>query len=207
MDLFEYQAREIFEAQGVPVLRGITATTPEQAVDAARQLGTPVVVIKAQVKAGGRGKAGGVKLARSPEEAGEKAAEILGMDIKGLTVETVMVTEGADIAEEYYFSLLLDRANRRYLAMASKEGGMEIEQLAVERPEALARIPVDPLVGIDQAKAAEIVAAAGFDAGVADKVERVLQLLAEVYEGEDATLVEVNPLILTGAGDIVALDG
>ena len=207
MDLFEYQAREIFEAQGVPVLRGITATTPEQAVDAARQLGTPVVVIKAQVKAGGRGKAGGVKLARSPEEAGEKAAEILGMDIKGLTVETVMVTEGADIAEEYYFSLLLDRANRRYLAMASKEGGMEIEQLAVERPEALARIPVDPLVGIDAAKAAEIVAAAGFDAKIADEVERVLQLLAEVYEGEDATLVEVNPLILTGSGQILALDG
>ena len=207
MDLFEYQAREIFEAQGVPVLRGITATTPEQAVDAARQLGTPVVVIKAQVKAGGRGKAGGVKLARSPEEAGEKAAEILGMDIKGLTVETVMVTEGADIAEEYYFSLLLDRANRRYLAMASKEGGMEIEQLAVERPEALARIPVDPLVGIDAAKAAEIVAAAGFDAAISGEVERVLQLLAEVYEGEDATLVEVNPLILTGSGQILALDG
>ncbi len=207
MDLFEYQAREIFEAQGVPVLRGITATTPEQAVDAARQLGTPVVVVKAQVKTGGRGKAGGVKLARSPEEAGEKAAEILGMDIKGLTVETVMVTEGADIAEEYYFSLLLDRANRRYLAMASKEGGMEIEQLAVERPEALARIPVDPLVGIDAAKAAEIVAAAGFDPKIAGEVERVLQLLAEVYEGEDATLVEVNPLILTGSGAIVALDG
>jgi succinyl-CoA synthetase beta subunit len=207
MDLFEYQAREIFEAQGVPVLRGITATTPEQAVDAARQLGTSVVVIKAQVKAGGRGKAGGVKLARSPEEAGEKAAEILGMDIKGLTVETVMVTEGADIAEEYYFSLLLDRANRRYLAMASKEGGMEIEQLAVERPEALARIPVDPLVGIDAAKAAEIVAAAGFDAKIAGEVERVVQLLAEVYEGEDATLVEVNPLILTGSGQILALDG
>ena len=134
MDLFEYQARDIFEARGVPVLRGITATTPEQAVEAARQLGTPVVVVKAQVKTGGRGKAGGVKLARTPEEAGEKAAEILGMDIKGLTVETVMVTEGADIAEEYYFSLLLDRANRRYLAMCSKEGGMEIEQLAVERP-------------------------------------------------------------------------
>jgi succinyl-CoA synthetase beta subunit len=207
MDLFEYQARDIFEAHGVPVLRGITATTPEQAVAAARELGTPVVVVKAQVKTGGRGKAGGVKLARSPEEAGEKAAEILGMDIKGLTVETVMVTEGADIAEEYYFSLLLDRANRSYLAMASKEGGMEIEQLAVERPEALARIPVDPLVGIDAAKAAEIVAAAGFDADIAAEVERVLQTLAQVYEGEDATLVEVNPLIKTGAGSIVALDG
>ncbi|GAA3572088.1 ADP-forming succinate--CoA ligase subunit beta [Microlunatus spumicola] len=207
MDLFEYQARDIFEARGVPVLRGITATTPEQAVEAARQLGTPVVVVKAQVKTGGRGKAGGVKLARSPEEAGEKAAEILGMDIKGLTVETVMVTEGADIAEEYYFSLLLDRANRRYLAMCSKEGGMEIEQLAVERPEALARIPVDPMVGIDEAKAKEIVAAAGFDADVATELERVLQLLGGVYESEDATLVEVNPLIKTGSGGIVALDG
>jgi succinyl-CoA synthetase beta subunit len=207
MDLFEYQAREIFEAQGVPVLRGITATTPEQAVDAARQLGTPVVVVKAQVKVGGRGKAGGVKLARSPEEAGQRAAEILGMDIKGHTVETVMVTEGADIAEEYYFSLLLDRANRRYLAMASKEGGVEIEQLAVERPEALAQVPVDPLVGIDAAKAAEIVEAAGFDSDIAGEVERVFQLLAEVYEGEDATLVEVNPLIKTGSGAVVALDG
>jgi succinyl-CoA synthetase beta subunit len=207
MDLFEYQAREIFEAQGVPVLRGITATTPEQAVDAARQLGTPVVVVKAQVKVGGRGKAGGVKLARSPEEAGQRAAEILGMDIKGHTVETVMVTEGADIGEEYYFSLLLDRANRRYLAMASKEGGVEIEQLAVERPEALAQVPVDPLVGIDAAKAAEIVEAAGFDSDIAGEVERVFQLLAEVYEGEDATLVEVNPLIKTGSGAVVALDG
>ncbi len=207
MDLFEYQARDIFEAHGVPVLRGITATTPEQAVEAARQLGTPVVVVKAQVKTGGRGKAGGVKLARSPEEAGERAAEILGMDIKGLTVETVMVTEGADIGEEYYFSLLLDRANRRYLAMASKEGGMEIEQLAVERPEALARVAVDPQVGIDAAKADEIVRAAGFDADVAPKVAAVLQQLGTVYEAEDATLVEVNPLILTGAGDVVALDG
>jgi succinyl-CoA synthetase beta subunit len=207
MDLFEYQARDIFEAHGVPVLRGITATTPEEAVEAARQLGTPVVVVKAQVKTGGRGKAGGVKLAKSPEEAGERAAEILGMDIKGLTVNTVMVTEGADIGEEYYFSLLLDRANRRYLAMASKEGGMEIEQLAVERPEALARIPVDPQVGIDDAKADEIVRAAGFDADVAPKVAAVLKQLATVYEAEDATLVEVNPLIKTGSGDIVALDG
>jgi len=207
MDLFEYQARDIFEAHGVPVLRGITATTPEQAVEAARQLGTPVVVVKAQVKTGGRGKAGGVKLAKSPEEAGERAAEILGMDIKGLTVETVMVTEGADIGEEYYFSLLLDRANRRYLAMASKEGGMEIEQLAVERPDALARVAVDPQVGIDAAKADEIVREAGFDAEVAPKVAAVLQQLGKVYEAEDATLVEVNPLILTGSGDIVALDG
>lgn len=207
MDLYEYQARDIFEAHGVPVLRGITATTPEEAEAAAAELGTPVVVVKAQVKAGGRGKAGGVKIARTPAEAKARATDILGLDIKGHTVRTVMVTEGADIAEEYYFSLLLDRANRRYLAMCSKEGGMEIEQLAVERPDALARVAVDPTVGIDQAKADEIVAAAGFDAADAAELARVFQLLGRVYEGEDATLVEVNPLVKTAQGTIVALDG
>ena len=207
MDLYEYQARDIFEAHGVPVLRGITATTPEEVEAAAAQLGTPVVVVKAQVKAGGRGKAGGVKIARSPAEAKERASEILGLDIKGHEVKTVMVTEGANIAEEYYFSVLLDRANRRYLAMCSKEGGMEIEQLAVERPDALARIAVDPTTGIDQAKADEIVAAAGFDPADAAEIARVLQLLGTVYEGEDATLVEVNPLVKTAEGTIVALDG
>ncbi len=207
MDLYEYQARDMFEAHGVPVLRGITATTPEEAGAAAAQLGTPVVVVKAQVKTGGRGKAGGVKIARTPEEATARAGEILGLDIKGHTVKTVMVTEGADIAEEYYFSLLLDRANRRYLAMCSKEGGMEIEQLAVERPEALARVPVDPRVGIDQAKADEIVAAAGFDEADAAELARVFQLLGKVYSEADATLVEVNPLVKTGDGSIVALDG
>ncbi|GAA1838894.1 ADP-forming succinate--CoA ligase subunit beta [Microlunatus capsulatus] len=207
MDLYEYQARDMFEAHGVPVLRGITATTPEEARDAAAELGSPVVVVKAQVKTGGRGKAGGVKIARSPEEAAARAEEILGLDIKGHVVKTVMVTEGADIAEEYYFSLLLDRANRRYLAMCSKEGGMEIEQLAVERPEALARVAVDPIVGIDQAKADEIVAAAGFDAADAAELARVFQLLGQVYLKSDATLVEVNPLVKTGSGSIVALDG
>ncbi|GAA3606129.1 ADP-forming succinate--CoA ligase subunit beta [Microlunatus ginsengisoli] len=207
MDLYEYQARDVFEAHGVPVLRGITATTPEEAQAAAAELGSPVVVVKAQVKTGGRGKAGGVKIAKSPEEARERAEEILGLDIKGHIVKTVMIAEGANIAEEYYFSLLLDRANRRYLAMCSKEGGMEIEQLAVERPEALARIPVDPNVGIDQAKADEIVAAAGFDGDDAAEIARVIQLLGKVYEAEDATLVEVNPLVKTGEGRIVALDG
>ncbi len=207
MDLYEYQARDVFEAHGVPVLRGITATTPEEAQAAAAELGTPVVVVKAQVKTGGRGKAGGVKIARNPEEAAARAEEILGLDIKGHVVQTVMVTEGANIAEEYYFSVLLDRANRSYLAMCSKEGGMEIEQLAVERPDALARIPVDPIVGIDQAKADEIVAAAGFDAADAVEIARVIQLLGKVYEGEDATLVEVNPLVKTAEGAIVALDG
>jgi succinyl-CoA synthetase beta subunit len=207
VDLYEYQARDTFEAYGVPVLRGITATTPEEAKDAAARLGTPVVVVKAQVKTGGRGKAGGVKIARSPDEAAQRAEEILGLDIKGHIVSTVMVAEGADIAEEYYFSLLLDRANRSYLAMCSKEGGMDIEQLAVERPEALARVPVDPLVGIDQDKADEIVAAAGFDEADRAEIARVLQLLGRVYTGEDATLVEVNPLVKTGSGAIIALDG
>ena len=207
MDLYEYQARDIFEAYGVPVLRGITATTPEEAKAAAAQLGTSVVVVKAQVKTGGRGKAGGVKIAKTPDEAAARADEILGLDIKGHIVQTVMITEGADIADEYYFSLLLDRANRCYLAMCSREGGMDIETLAVERPEALARVPVDPNTGIDQAKADEIVATAGFDGDDAAKIADVLQLLGKVYTEEDATLVEVNPLVKTAAGAMIALDG
>ena len=207
MDLYEYQARDVFEAHGVPVLRGITATTPAEAKAAAAELGTPVVVVKAQVKTGGRGKAGGVKIAKSPDEAAARAEEILGLDIKGHVVKTLMIAEGADIAEEYYFSVLLDRANRTYLAMCSKEGGVEIEQLAVERPEALARVPVDPTVGIDQAKADEIVAAAGFDEADRAEIAEAIQKLYQVYIGEDATLVEVNPLVKTGAGRIVALDG
>jgi succinyl-CoA synthetase beta subunit len=214
VDLFEYQARDIFEKHGVPVLGGVVATTPDEARAGAEQLlgGQPgVVVVKAQVKTGGRGKAGGVKLAKSPEEAAEKAAEILGMDIKGHTVHRVMIAAGARIAQEYYFSLLLDRAERRYLAMASVEGGMEIEQLAVERPEALARVAVDPRTGIDAAKAREIVEAAGFPTKVspevADKVAAVIRKLWDVYREEDATLVEVNPLVLTEDGDVVALDG
>ncbi len=151
MDLYEYQARDLFEAHGVPVLAGIVAYTPEEAKAAAEKIGG-VVVVKAQVKVGGRGKAGGVKVAKTADEAFEHAQNILGMDIKGHTVNKVMIAQGADIAEEYYFSVLLDRANRNYLAMCSVEGGMEIEQLAEERPEALARIAVDPLVGIDAAK-------------------------------------------------------
>lgn len=207
VDLYEYQARDLFEKHGVPVLGGVVAEDPAAAKAGAEKLGTPVVVVKAQVKTGGRGKAGGVKIAKSPEEAEQKASEILGMDIKGHTVHRVMIAAGADIAEEYYFSLLLDRANRNYLAMCSVEGGMEIEQLAVERPEALARVAVDPGVGIDAAKAKEIVEAAKFDAETAAKVAPVLEKLWDVYREEDATLVEVNPLVKTGAGDIVALDG
>ncbi|MGX5691858.1 ADP-forming succinate--CoA ligase subunit beta [Dermacoccus abyssi] len=210
MDLFEYQARDMFEAHGVPVLAGQTATTPEEAKAAAEQIGAKsggVTVVKAQVKTGGRGKAGGVKVAKSADEAEQHASAILGMDIKGHTVGTVMIAQGAKIAEEYYFSILLDRANRSYLAMCSREGGMEIEQLAVERPEALARIEVDPNVGIDEAKAKEIVEAAKFDAETGAKIVPVLQKLWEVYRDEDATLVEVNPLVKTEDGDIVALDG
>lgn len=207
MDLFEYQARDLFAAHGVPVLDAVVASTPEEARAAAQKLGDGLVVVKAQVKTGGRGKAGGVKLARSPEEAEAAAATILGMDIKGHTVHRVLVAKGADIAEEYYFSVLLDRANRTYLAMASREGGMEIEQLAVERPEALARIPIDALTGIDAAKAAEIVAAGRFPDDVKDQVADVVMKLWDVFVAEDATLVEVNPLVKTPDGTIIALDG
>lgn len=206
MDLFEYQARELFAKHGVPVLKGIVATTPEEAKAAAEEIGG-LTVIKAQVKTGGRGKAGGVKLAKNPDEAYEYAQQILGMDIKGHTVHRVLVAQGADIAEEYYFSILLDRANRSYLAMCSVEGGMEIEQLAAERPEALAKVEVDPLVGIDSAKAQEIVEAAGFSAELQPKVVEVLVKLGDVFKKEDATLVEVNPLVQTPEGDILALDG
>lgn len=207
MDLFEYQARDMFEAAGVPVLAGFVATTAEQARSAAAQLGSEVVVVKAQVKTGGRGKAGGVKLARSPAEAGQRAAEILGMDIKGHTVNQVMVAEGADIADEYYFSLLLDRTTGCYLAMCSVEGGMDIETLAVERPDALVRFPVDPITGLDAAAAAQIVEQAGFAEADRAAVASVLVRLGAVYRDNDATLVEVNPLVKTGDGRIIALDG
>jgi succinyl-CoA synthetase beta subunit len=207
VDLFEYQARDLFAAHGVPVLDAVVATTPEEAKAAAEKLGGGLVVVKAQVKTGGRGKAGGVKLAKTPDEAQAHAAAILGMDIKGHTVHRVLVAKGADIAEEYYFSVLLDRANRTYLAMASREGGMEIEQLAVERPDALARILVDALDGIDAAKAAEIVAAGRFPAEVADQVADAIVKLWEVFVAEDATLVEVNPLVKTPDGKVIALDG
>jgi succinyl-CoA synthetase beta subunit len=206
VDLYEYQAREMFEKHGVPVLAGIVADTPADVRAAAEKLGG-VTVVKAQVKTGGRGKAGGVKVAKTPDDAEEAAKAILGLDIKGHIVKKVMVAAGADIKEEYYFSVLLDRANRSYLSLASYEGGMEIEQLAEERPEALARIEVDPIAGIDLAKATEIATAAKFPAEIVDKVAPVIVKLYGVYTAEDATLVEVNPLVLTGTGDIVALDG
>ena len=206
MDLFEYQARDMFEAHGVPVLAGKIADTPDEVFAAASEMGG-VTVVKAQVKTGGRGKAGGVKVAKTPEDAKAAAESILGLDIKGHVVRRVMVAAGAQIAQEFYFSVLLDRANRSYLALCSYEGGMEIEQLAEERPDALARIEVSPLTGIDLAKAKEIAVAAKFPAELVDKVAPVLVKLYDVFEKEDATLVEVNPLVLTEAGDIIALDG
>ncbi|MGY1821511.1 ADP-forming succinate--CoA ligase subunit beta [Geodermatophilus sp. SYSU D00079] len=205
MDLFEYQARDLLASHGVPVLPGGVAETPEQAEAIAREIAAPVVV-KAQVKVGGRGKAGGVKLADDPETAKARAQDILGLDIKGHITHRVMVAQASDIAEEYYFSYLLDRANRTFLAMASVEGGMEIEQLAVERPEALARIPVDATVGVDTAKATEIVDAAGFPAEVRDQVIAIAVQLWDVFAKEDATLVEVNPLAKAPDGTVLALD-
>jgi succinyl-CoA synthetase beta subunit len=210
VDLFEYQARDMFEKHGVPVLGGAVAETPEDARAAAERLlpeGGGKVVVKAQVKTGGRGKAGGVQLADSADDAEARARDILGMDIKGHTVHRVMIAPAAAIEEEYYFSVLLDRANRTYLAMASREGGVEIEQLAVERPQALARVPVDALEGIDDAKAREIAEKGGFPEEVRDQVVDAVQKLWGVFVAEDATLVEVNPLVKTADGRIVALDG
>ncbi|MGY1732072.1 ADP-forming succinate--CoA ligase subunit beta [Geodermatophilus sp. SYSU D01045] len=205
MDLFEYQARDLLASHGVPVLPGGVAETPDQAEAIAREIGQTVVV-KAQVKTGGRGKAGGVKLAEDADEARARAQDILGLDIKGHITHRVMVAQASDIAEEYYFSYLLDRANRTFLAMASVEGGMEIEQLAVERPEALARVPVDATTGVDAQKAAEIVDAAGFAPEVRDQVIAIAVQLWETFAQEDATLVEVNPLAKAPDGTVLALD-
>ncbi len=206
MDLYEYQARDMFEAHGVPVLQGIVADTPAQARAAAEKIGGTVVV-KAQVLTGGRGKAGGVKVVHNPDDA-EKAAEaILGLDIKGHIVKRVMVAEGAKIDREFYFSVLLDRANRSYLSLCSVEGGMDIEQLAAERPEALAKVDIDPIAGIDLETAKVIARQGGFPADLVDAVAPVLVKLYEVFDQEDATLVEVNPLVTTEDGTVLALDG
>jgi succinyl-CoA synthetase beta subunit len=205
VDLFEYQARDLLASHGVPVLPGGVAETPEQAEAIAREISAPVVV-KAQVKVGGRGKAGGVKLADNPEDAKARAQDILGLDIKGHITHKVMVAQASDIAAEYYFSYLLDRSNRTFLAMASVEGGMEIEEIAVTKPEALARIPIDATVGVDTAKATEIVDAANFPAEVRDQVIAIAVQLWEVFSQEDATLVEVNPLAKAPDGTVLALD-
>ena len=206
MDLFEWQAKELFDKYGVPVTRQVVVTSADEARAAAEQLGGPVMV-KAQVKTGGRGKAGGVKYAATPADAETHARNILGMDIKGHTVQTVLVSEAADIGEEYYVSFLLDRANRSYLAMCSADGGMEIEQLAVEKPEALARVPVDPVAGVDETKAREIVEKGRLPEQVRDEAVEIIVKLWDVFVGEEATLVEVNPLVRTPDDRVMALDG
>ncbi|MEY3705070.1 MAG: hypothetical protein RLZZ79_1094 [Actinomycetota bacterium] len=206
MDLFEYQARDLFEAKGVPVLAGAVATTPEEARKAAAAIGGRTVV-KAQVKIGGRGKAGGVKLAENPDDAFEKAKAILGMDIKGHTVHKVMIAQAAPIESEYYLAILLDRAARSFLVMASVSGGMDIEEVAHKTPEKLARVHVNPNLGIDMETALEIVSKGGFPSDVAKGVAEVLIKLWETFVTSDATLVEVNPLVKTADGRIIALDG
>ncbi|HEU0241317.1 MAG TPA: ADP-forming succinate--CoA ligase subunit beta [Micromonosporaceae bacterium] len=205
MDLYEYQGRDLFARHGLPVLDGGVAETPQEARAIAERLGGRSVV-KAQVKVGGRGKAGGVKLAADAAEAQARAADILGMDIKGHTVHKVMVTETADIVEEYYFSYLLDRANRTFLCIASTAGGMEIEQVAHEAPEKVARVPIDASKGVDAATAREIVATAGFPADVADQIEAIAVKLWQMFVAEDALLVEVNPLASVGDHRVLLLD-
>ena len=205
MDLFEYQGRELFARHGLPVLDGGVATTPEEARAIAERLGGRVVV-KAQVKVGGRGKAGGVKLADGVDEAQARARDILGMDIKGHTVHKVMVTTTADIVEEYYFSYLLDRANRTFLCIASTAGGMEIEQVAHETPEKVVKEPIDATVGVDEAKARDIVTRAAFPAEVADQVVAIAVKLWQAFVAEDATLVEVNPLARVAGDRVLLLD-
>jgi succinyl-CoA synthetase beta subunit len=205
VDLFEYQGRALFDKHGLPVLAGGVARTPREAREIAERLGGQVVV-KAQVKVGGRGKAGGVKLAGDADQAQEHAAAILGMDIKGHRVEAVMVTVTAEIAEEYYFSYLLDRSERTFRCIASVAGGMDIEQVAAQAPEQVAQVAIDPAAGVDGAAARQIVAAAGFPAEVADQVTDIAVRLWRAFVAEDATLVEVNPLARTPSGRVLCLD-
>ena len=206
MDLFEYQARDLFESHQIPVLAGAVATTPDEAHAAATKIGGKVVV-KAQVKVGGRGKAGGVKLAENADDAKIKAAAILGMDIKGHTVNKVMIAQAAPIDSEYYLAILLDRANRNFLVMASVAGGMEIEEVAHKTPEKLAKVGINPNIGIDKAKAVEIAKGGQFPSDVIDQVADVLVKLWQAFIKEDATLMEINPLVKTSDGKVIALDG
>jgi succinyl-CoA synthetase beta subunit len=210
VDLFEYQAKELFAEYGVPVQAGRVARTAEEARVIAAEFaaqGHPLVVVKAQVKTGGRGKAGGVKLANGSDEAYDKASQILGMDIKGHTVHSVLIAQAVDIAAEYYLSFLLDRANRTFLSICSVQGGMEIEEVAHTNPEAVARIPVSALTGVDAAKAAEIIAAGRIPADAAAGAAVLAERLWAMFTDEDATLVEVNPMALTEDGQVLAVDG
>jgi succinyl-CoA synthetase beta subunit len=210
VDLFEYQAKELFAEYGVPVQAGKVARTADEAREIAAEFaaqGHPLVVVKAQVKTGGRGKAGGVKLAEGPDEAYAKASQILGMDIKGHTVHSVLIAQASDIAAEYYLSFLLDRANRTFLSICTVQGGMEIEEVAHTSPDAVARIPISPLTGVDSAKAAEIVAAGRIPAEAAAGAALVAERLWAMFSDEDATLAEVNPMALTTDGEVLAVDG
>ncbi len=206
MDLFEHQAKELFAEYGIPVPRGKVAHTADEARALAAEL-TGRVVVKAQVKTGGRGKAGGVKLADDAADAYQKATEILGMDIKGHTVHKVLIEEASEIAEEYYFSFLLDRANRTFLAICSASGGMDIEEVAHTAPEKVARVPVSPLTGVDRVKARQIAEAGGLPAAAIDGAAELIEKLWAVFVDEDASLVEVNPMILSVDGQVKALDG
>jgi succinyl-CoA synthetase beta subunit len=210
VDLFEHQAKELFAEYGVPVPTGKVAHTPQEARVIAAELiaaGSSRVVVKAQVKAGGRGKAGGVKLASSVDEAEELAGRILGMDIKGHTVHKVLVEEASAIKQEYYLSFLLDRANRTFLSICSVEGGMEIEEVAASTPDRVAMVPISALEGVDRARAREIAAAGRLPEEALDGAAELIERLWAVFVDEDATLVEVNPLILTEDGQVKALDG
>ncbi|EST35097.1 ADP-forming succinate--CoA ligase subunit beta [Streptomyces roseochromogenus] len=202
MDLYEHQARQLFEEYGIPVPRAEVTDSPKEAREIARRLGGRAVV-KAQVKTGGRGKAGGVRLAADPSAAELTARQVLGMDIKGHRVGTVMLAEPVDVVEEFYVSYALDRTAGGFLAIASAQGGMEIEEVAAARPEAVARIPVDRAEGVTSAKAGEIASAAGLPPQTVDVLVRLWQVLLR----EDARLVEVNPLVRTAQGRILALDG
>ena len=206
MDLFEYQAKELFAKHNVPTTPGRVTDSAEDAKAIAEEIGKPVMV-KAQVKVGGRGKAGGVKYAATPDDAFTHAQNILGLDIKGHVVKKLLVAEASDIAEEYYISFLLDRSNRTYLAMCSVEGGMEIEEVAATKPERLAKVPVDAVKGVDLAFARSIAEQGHLPAEVLDAAAVTIQKLWEVFVGEDATLVEVNPLVRTPDDQILALDG
>jgi succinyl-CoA synthetase beta subunit len=207
VDLMEYQAKTVFAKHGVGTTVGEVVHTPEEARAAAEKLGGGTVVVKAQVLTGGRGKAGGVKLAANPDEAEQRAREILGLDIKGHIVKTLNIVPAAAIAEEYYFSFLIDRANRNYLCIASAAGGMEIEEVAHTNPDAVAKISIDPAQGVDEAKAREIATQAGYPADIIDAVAPEIVKLYEVFLSEDATLVEVNPLVKLKDGRVEALDG
>ncbi len=205
MDLFEYQGKEVLRRFEVPVPEGRVAKTPDEAADAAKHLGGKVVV-KAQVQVGGRGKAGGIKLAETPEEARAVAEQILGMDIKGHVVKRVLVERAGDIKEEYYVSFLLDRSNRNFLGMMSAEGGVEIEEVAVSNPKAISQVHIDPLLGFSDFHARKLVFGANLDPEARKGAIEMLPKLYRAFVELDASLVEVNPLVLTGDGKVVALD-